>query len=197
MLKFLETNAARAVVTVGDGRGFIVAGRFVVTAAHCLPEFPPANNFSFAEERTYGTLLALRGERPSIAAECLFADPIADIAVLGTPDNQALPDEADAFDQLVDGHGLDVAEAAEGQGMILSLAGEWCAVTIRCSPFALNVGSTEAGQSGSPILNERGAAVGLIVSSAIQTPLLHSLPGRLLHAALPTRGRSGRTKAGG
>jgi hypothetical protein len=33
----------------------------------------------------------------------LFADPIADIAVLGTPDDQALPDEAEAYEKLVEG----------------------------------------------------------------------------------------------
>jgi hypothetical protein len=35
--------ALAGVVTVGDGRGFVVEGghqRYVITAAHCLPERP-------------------------------------------------------------------------------------------------------------------------------------------------------------
>ena len=34
-------------------------------------------------------------------AECLFADPVADIAVLGVPDEQYLSSEAAAFEALV------------------------------------------------------------------------------------------------
>ena len=37
-------NAKRAVVQVGDGRGFVVGAgeydRYVITAAHCLPRQP-------------------------------------------------------------------------------------------------------------------------------------------------------------
>jgi hypothetical protein len=55
----------RAVIKVGDGRGFVVAtdqGRFVITAAHCLPYFPPCMSFSGIEERTYTRLLGpIRG----------------------------------------------------------------------------------------------------------------------------------------
>jgi hypothetical protein len=32
--------------------------------------------------------------------ECIFVDPIADLAVLGAPDNQALDEEALAWDDL-------------------------------------------------------------------------------------------------
>ena len=38
-------SAKRAVIAVGDGRGFVVEGRgeklCVITAAHCLPHLPP------------------------------------------------------------------------------------------------------------------------------------------------------------
>src|SRR5438874_3754535 len=109
------------VVKVGECRGFIVehrvkihrlkplsAGvklrsfrklRLVVTAAHCLPHLPPPHRASFTEERTYKNLLGKLDEcKGSIAAECLFVDPVADVAVLGSPDNQNLPDDADAYD---------------------------------------------------------------------------------------------------
>ena len=43
----------------------------------------------------------LGGER-TVAAECVFVDPIADIAVLGAPDVQALWEEAEAYDALIE-----------------------------------------------------------------------------------------------
>jgi hypothetical protein len=73
----------KAVIKVGDGRGVVVATgheRFVITAAHCLPFFPPCMSFSGVEERTYPRLLGpIAGER-TVRAECVFVDPIADVA---------------------------------------------------------------------------------------------------------------------
>jgi hypothetical protein len=56
------SRAPHAILKVGDGRGFVVAGRrreerLVVTAGHCLPSLPPCCTFSFVEERTYQRLL--------------------------------------------------------------------------------------------------------------------------------------------
>src|SRR6516165_1950040 len=79
-----------AVITAGSGRGFVVedAGeRVVITAAHCLPFLPPAQSFFEPKERTYGPLLARLGDEPRAWAVCRFVDPIADIAVFGSPDN--------------------------------------------------------------------------------------------------------------
>jgi hypothetical protein len=46
--------ALAAVVSVGDGRGFVVEGRerarFIITAAHCLPYVPPSHGFSGFDE---------------------------------------------------------------------------------------------------------------------------------------------------
>jgi hypothetical protein len=91
----MNYQAKRAVVTVGTGRGFVVkfqrrkaVDRVVITAAHCLPSFPACMSFSHPEERKYENLIGPLGEKPSICAECLFVDPIGDIAVLGSPDTQ-------------------------------------------------------------------------------------------------------------
>src|SRR5258708_31035148 len=70
-----------AVIRVGDGRGFVVkdAGRarlgsrnerIVITAAHCLPFFPPCHAFSYLQDRTYKALLAPLGQEPTVWAEC-------------------------------------------------------------------------------------------------------------------------------
>jgi hypothetical protein len=113
--KKIQTNyadALAAVVSVGAGRGFVVEGpkaeRYVITAAHCLPErpdgqrLPPPHGLSYINERNYRELLAPLGKEPSVWCECLFVDPIADIAVLGSPDNQALSEQADAYEALVE-----------------------------------------------------------------------------------------------
>ena len=92
-------RALSAVVKVGGGRGFIVesSGRFgrrdrtIITAGHCLPGVPPCHGSSFTTERTYPKLLARLGEQPSVCCECLFIDPVADVAILGSPDTQAAP----------------------------------------------------------------------------------------------------------
>ena len=73
------------------------------------------HGFSYTAERTYAKLLAPLGKQPSVWCECLFVrHPIADIAVLGTPDSQALFDEANAYEALVETTtALRVAAAAE------------------------------------------------------------------------------------
>ena len=62
------TESTSAIIRVGAGRGFViegVRGRLVITAAHCLPELPPAMSFSLLEERTYRNLLGgLKSSHP-------------------------------------------------------------------------------------------------------------------------------------
>jgi len=88
------------VITVGHGRGFVVegaGGRLVITAAHCLPFLPPALSSLVMHARVFGPLLAPRGEAPRACATCRFIDPIANIAVLGSPDAS----QADDYKELV------------------------------------------------------------------------------------------------
>jgi len=50
----------------------------------------------YVEETTYKRLLGPLGGKRTVWAECRFVDPIADIAVLGQPDNQTFFAEAAA-----------------------------------------------------------------------------------------------------
>jgi hypothetical protein len=167
----IEHKLAAAVLKVGDGRGFVVKhawGRYVITAAHCLPHMPPAAAAAGVEEKTYGKLLGPLGSEPTVWAECKFVDPVADIAVLGEPDYQELPK---AVDRLVGGAALRIgciAPHAENiDGRMLSLEGEWlpCKVAYLGGPLWTSKCS-KPGMSGSPIIDDSGKAIGVIASGS-------------------------------
>jgi len=184
------------VITVGHGRGFVVevAGeRLVITAAHCLPSLPPALHSFGLEARTYGPLLARRGEQPHAWAVCRFVDPIADIAVLGSPDNpyaddyKALMETATALS-----FGDHVRHPVNfwAPARLLSLDDRWFSCTIRHfgGPLWITHAAERVlgGMSGSPIVAIAGSAIGVVCS--ITSPreggpnarLSDSLPGWLL-----------------
>jgi hypothetical protein len=195
---------------VGDGRGFVVEERrglclypkrLVVTAAHCLPVIPQAPGF----RRDWGeTLRDLLGpperNRPKVWAECLFADPIADIAVLGSPDDQALYEQAEAYEALV---GSVVPIKIGGPFpwetptpiTLISLDGRSITGKAQHLGGRLWIDETSepivGGMSGSPILDQDGAAIGIVSQSSggpdleqhqkgMSPRLLAHLPGWLL-----------------
>jgi hypothetical protein len=183
------------VITVGHGRGFIVedAGeRLVITAAHCLPFLPPALSTFGRESRTYGPLLAPRGEAPRAWAVCRFIDPIADIAVLGSPnaphtdDYKALMGTATTLPIAGVRHPVNFWAPAR----LLSLDGRWFSCTIRHfgGPLWITHAAerVHAGMLGSPIVAEAGTAIGVVCT--ITSPreggpnarLSDNLPGWLL-----------------
>lgn len=175
------------VVKVGDGRGFIVIHRvkvklsplkknprsvlerggiffrehrIVITAAHCLPHLPPPHASGGSFDRIYKCLLgSLDGSKKGIWAECLFADPVADIAVLGCPDAN-LEDEYEAYYSLTgEASFLRIGTAKSGPGWVLSIGGRWIRSTLEMfsgmGGESLWIDPTEAGMSGSPILNDK------------------------------------------
>lgn len=193
-----------AIVRVGDGRGFLMDagdeyGRIVVTAAHCLPQLPPAHGASHTQERTYPALLgSLDDEPPSIWTECLFADPVADLAVLGRPDDQALADETAAFDAFVNGRPVlrmkvlpivprwqkDLMPIA---GHLLSLNGVWlpCNIISRDGLFLRDV-EIAAGMSGSPAIVDGYAVAVVALASSVPGAFGHG-PQARLSGDLPVR----------
>lgn len=104
---------------VGGGRGFVVEKgreRVVITAAHCLTApvtvygeiasegatLPPAHGAAGSDERSYAKLIGPLDTEPYVSVECLFVDPVADLAVLGPVDGQELYDEARAYDEFIE-----------------------------------------------------------------------------------------------
>jgi hypothetical protein len=117
----------------------------------------------------------------------LFADPIADIAVLGSPDEGQLWKKAATYTALVDAcEPLEVAEAAEeGPVWMMSLEGPWYSCPARHRGRGLWVaGSSDGGMSGSPIIDAEGRAVGVVclggAAENLAPNLAADLPGWLL-----------------
>jgi hypothetical protein len=120
------------------------------------------------QETTYANPLAPLGEKPTVWAQCLFFDPVADVAVLGEPDNQELSDEWDNYYALVEERSpFAIAAPESGKEYMLALDGvTWKPTTLELHMTfggnALSSGETLGGQSGSPILNAKGHAVALV-----------------------------------
>ena len=195
----MDEDIKRAVITVDEARGFILEtpdNRLVVTAAHCLPRLPVSASISSTEERTYPELIGPpNGDRPKVWAECLFVDPVADIAVLGSPDDQSLYEESKAYDELTRNlPPLRISDAAEhASAWLLTLDNRW----VRCEATHID-GSLWienaavpiiGGMSGSPILNAYGMVIGVLCCSAGTEgkPDTQSGPNPCLSASLPAR----------
>jgi hypothetical protein len=162
------------VITAGSGRGFVVEGageRLVITAAHCLPFLPSAQSFFGPKERAYGPLLSPLGDEPRAWAVCRFVDPIADIAVLGSPDNP----HADDYQALMGtATALSFGDAVRrpvnfwAPARLLSLDGRWFSCTIRHfgGPLWITHAAerVHGGMAGSPIA-EAGTAIGVVCTN--------------------------------
>jgi len=167
---FNENEASRSVVRCGDGCGFLVntsKGRYIVTAAHCLPHIPEP---LVDESRIHRQFVGPVDEPPAITVKCVFVDPVSDIAVLTAPDRQALPDDAIAYDAFVRGRwGFLVESGSEEIGWLIQ-NGSWFVCRLTNDRVGLSVSESSrpiiGRMSGSPILNESGAAIGLLTNSA-------------------------------
>jgi hypothetical protein len=172
----MDARYKSAIITVGDGRGFVVnAGRdrCIITAAHCLPSLPLAHLMSQTEERTYTNLVSAIGDNKKITVECLFADPVGDIAILGEPDGESLYDECDRYREFAEAISpikiRKSRKANSGEKVwVLDLAGKLLPATVTevlPRKFLLSGVTFDGGMSGSPVLSDDGFAVGLAAIS--------------------------------
>ena len=192
-------NAKSAVVRVGEGRGFIIQNgcdRLILTAAHCLPHFPTATAASHTTERTYVNLIGpIDAAEPAIYAEVLFADPVADTAALGMPDDQMLPEESEQYETFTEAlTALRIAKAPERlTAYALDLDCRWFECRVVCIGPRLHIMEAEkpiiGGMSGSPVVDANGAAIGMVcladgmegsTKSEMNPRLASVLPGWLL-----------------
>ena len=88
--------------------------------------------------------------------------------MIGEPDDQEFDEQADAYTDLVESASvLSIGEAESGPGWMLSLDRKWTPATLEVISniygTSLVTGPTKAEQSGSPILNSIGKAVGVVI----------------------------------
>jgi hypothetical protein len=171
--------AKNAVVRVGGGRGFVVAGieerRYVITAAHCLPRLPTPKLFRRIEEGTFAKIIGKLGTEPMVWAQLCFVDPMSDIAVLCGPD--ALPQEEEQYEAFAWSVGpvpigpppplsTSWSPEIESPALLLALDGRWqpCSVQYGGRFVVVRQGSDKIndGMSGSPIINDSGEAIAVI-----------------------------------
>lgn len=197
--------------------------RLVITAAHCLQRFrDETNDEGVLEQVRYdgiqdriaedglmqdyaaifrNLLGSLEDSELCIWGDCWFVDPVADIAILGAPDSQALSEQYDAYEEWIeraDPIGIGRLRVEDKRAFVLSLKGEWVQVA---SPVRANANLMtrsfwvedsspfEAGMSGSPLVTDDGRAIALISTISIgggpnAAPLLNRLPGWLFDPAV-------------
>ena len=190
------TELIDAVITVGSGRGFIIevkGRRLVITAAHCLPYLPSGERGSYSDERVYDDLLGpLYHPSPSVYAQPVLIDPVADIAILGEPEHDDLRQEAEDYEALLaDRPAFRVGKITEKcDAQVLTLDGQWVGCAVEPPDLEYSMGALwlrssgvpiKSGMSGSPIVDSNSSAIGLISIGNGPNPLLtHTLPGWLL-----------------
>ena len=173
-----------------------------------LPAEPTAKSRGLLhEERTYPNLVGPLGAEPTVWAECVFVDPVADLAVLGTPDGQELFAQAADYEALTEAaRPLSIGSLtyvrkrvalskvrrpilgpprAESDAWLLSLGGQWFSCRVRSAGRTLWIEEPEQpiqpGMSGSPIVAPDGAAIGVVSIGAGPNPeLAADLPAWIL-----------------
>lgn len=171
------------------GRGFLVAGGFILTAAHCI-QFETTGAMVLGDSY-FEHIVARDGTKLVIDASAV--EPVADVAALCAVDGQEHSDEAEAFEawcertqplQLsrrtfasprlsVDGDGAisDVVHDSE-RVYILAHTGEWITGTAtRFGATASIAIETDApvigGTSGSAVLDLQGDVIGVVSNATV------------------------------
>jgi Trypsin-like peptidase domain len=187
-------NARRAIIQVGNGRGFVVSAgssRYIITAAHCLQrsQFPRPHLANGVRELTFKNILGpLDSKRRTVWAELCALSLCDDIAVFRQPDDQELSEEYEQYEEFTTAAmTIKRPETPGTVAWVLSLDGEWQSCTLHNSERFLSINQSDlvkSGMSGSPIINNSGAAVGLISTSgsgsSVNPNLMGCLPPWLL-----------------
>lgn len=145
-----------------------------------------------------------------LCAECLFVDPVADIAVLGAPDSQYFYEESEAYEDLIESVPALTVRDIHGEGKhgwvsdapawVLSLDNKWteCKVSRRDRGYTISEPARvlRPGVSGSPVISGNGSVFGVATEGRDNAPasaddfsgrcsrLANDLPGWLLREML-------------
>lgn len=174
--KQIKPNIEKATVSVlkKGGRGVLVNGNFILTAAHCV-EFkldgPMALGEYFIED--------IKTVQGMLKVQPLAIEPISDIAILGPLDDQDAPEEVKDFMAFCEStmpiplFTTDFELFHKFPVYIYTHKGTWIkGSAYQCVKDAEKLSfeadeQIEYGTSGSPIMNEVGDLVGIISHSSI------------------------------
>lgn len=196
--KNIQVKVANATVTIlkTRGQGVWVKNGFIITAAHCI-DFKcdgsmPLGDFFIEEIET------IHGK---LKVSPWAVEPVNDIAVLGSLDNQIFPDEAMGFDELCKKikpiplflkklkqfEKFPVYIYTHQKTWLEGEATKWDGE--KGSP-AIGIETKEqieGGTSGSPIVNERGELVAIVSNTNLKQSAIDKCQGIASrpHLALP------------
>ena len=163
-----EVVAATVRLTRTKSLGVYVGGGFILTAAHCIAY---RNEGAMAlGEPFFEKVNTSMGE---LVAAVIAVEPVADIAVLGPPDDQMLFHESQEYEQFCE-QTKPVALCSRRKSFtgkipvhILSPSMKWIAGTAivtrpcRNTVYVAAVSEVKSGASGGPIIDKAAALVGL------------------------------------
>lgn len=190
----MKTPIVRVGGSEGMGRGFWIGSpdfAMIITAAHCLPHYPPRLGLiSYVSERTYIDFVYSLDGTCKCSAECLFVDPISDLAVLGCPDDELWEKYWEFANESAF---LEIGPLAAGETSIRVMYDDSKSIrrVIKTAPpfranfypraFSINPNDGEenrikSGMSGSPVLTDDGKAVGVLCNDHFGPLLFQCLP---------------------
>ena len=171
--KSARARAERATVElpIKRGRGVLIPGGLILTAAHCV-EWNTSGSMAngtdcFEQVRT--------ADGRKLLCQVVAVEPVNDIAVLGSPDNQRIPDEAESFEQFTSDTdpvplcaGGPVPFGPPMSVLVFSLDRKWVRAKMRIfREDQSRAGATaeagiHSGASGGPVITRNGSLVGVI-----------------------------------